>query len=244
MDEINKRFDKLDAMVREGRVLRGSWTQGRERACLLAAISPEVANTSNPSKCPAFLLPQWFAHLTPSMDDNGSLEKWGGFVERYARVVRLAALSLDASGWERAEFRVKLLATKEAMRHAKDAQVLSFCEAVCALLERAIAGEDIPNSEWEEVRGAARWAADAARAAEAARWTADAAWAAARWGAEAAGEAPDAARRAAAWDRMNEGILDALQTEIDLASKEELVLTFHEPEQREEQEIALEKELV
>lgn len=76
----SERADRLDQFIAEGRLLRRKWTDtdshGRELACLLAAWSPEVAETKNPSTCPADTLPPWLAHLAPWIDDAGSAEQW------------------------------------------------------------------------------------------------------------------------------------------------------------------------
>ena len=66
------RLDRLDALIAKDRLLRGQWTDGQGRACLLAALSPEVATASSASRCPAALMPLWFAELTPWLDDEPS----------------------------------------------------------------------------------------------------------------------------------------------------------------------------
>ena len=65
----------LQQLIDEGRLIRRAWAgtddQGRETACLLAAISPEAGQAQNPNACPAHVMPQWLAHLTPWIDDAG-----------------------------------------------------------------------------------------------------------------------------------------------------------------------------
>lgn len=89
---MSERIDQLEKMIEEDRVIRSSWrdtdAEGRERACLLTAMFPEVTNDA--AQCPAGYLPLWFAYLTPSLDDNGSAFKWQSVCKEYARVVRVA----------------------------------------------------------------------------------------------------------------------------------------------------------
>jgi hypothetical protein len=228
METIQERFDRLDAMIAKGNVIRNAWTQGQERACLLAALSPEAGEQGTSEACPAFLLPQWFAALTPAMDDNGTYVKWPAFVKRYAAVVRNAALTLDTEGWRRAEYRVKAVVVRESMEHTTDETVLAACSTVVSLCERAI-NNDLPTEpEWSAAASAAYSAAESASysAAESAAYSAanavyraaeSAAWNAAWSAADAARNAADAARNAAysaTWDRFNTAILDVLEVEI------------------------------
>src|ERR1041385_8675941 len=139
MLSIKARFARLSRLIREDKIIRQQWTDG-ERVCLLAGLSPEVAEKKDSAACPASVVPPWFAHLTPSMDDNGTAEAWPAFVRRYARVVRKAALELDAAGWRRAEYRVRGLAVEEAMKNTDDAGVLKVCSVVVDLCRREVAG--------------------------------------------------------------------------------------------------------
>jgi hypothetical protein len=258
---IKQRFNRLDRMIKQGKMIRQSWndfTQGEERACLLAAISPEAGEKQTSEACPTSVLPAWFAYLTPSMDDNGTLDAWPAFIKRYAMVVRKASSVLDAAGWRRAEARVKALGVEEAMRHTTDQTVLKVCADVVALHHRVVNGGTVSGKEyaaawsvaesarsaaesaaWSAAKSAARAAELAAKsAAESAAWSAawsaaraaeSAAWSAAKsaaWSAElaaksaaksAAESAVWSAAKSAAWDRLNEGILDALEAEINKA---------------------------
>ena len=202
-NQLAERFGRLETMLAEGRVIRNNWTDtdaGRERACLLAAISPEVGSEQSAAACPAWLLPSWFAELTPPMDDNGSSEAWPGMVSRYAAVVRRAAETLTAEQWGRLLHRTLAICVREAVSHAKNETATRACQTVIKLCDRAGRGEAINESEW-------RTAAWAARAAEAEA-------AAAAWAAEAEAAAEAAAARAA-WDRMTAAVLDAIEAECN-----------------------------
>jgi hypothetical protein len=43
-------------MIAEGRIVRQQWTDGHERACLLAALSPEAGRAGDASACPAYVI--------------------------------------------------------------------------------------------------------------------------------------------------------------------------------------------
>lgn len=150
--------ERLSQFISEGRLIRGKWVgadaQGRETACLLAALSPEVASSKDPSKCPASLMPLWLAHLTPSIDDNGSIEKWPDVIKRYADLAGRWHI-LTEKDWARAEYKVKRVALKEAMKHTDDKAVLKVCTDVLILLDRA-SNDDIPTTaEFKTAAGAA-----------------------------------------------------------------------------------------
>jgi hypothetical protein len=236
------RLDWLDALIERGDLLRGQWTDGRERACLLAALSPEAAAAGSAKRCPATLMPAWLAHLTPWLDDEPSAEAWPAIVRRYASLARRWHV-LDAAAWERARVGACVAIVVEARSHvdASEAQALAAIDAVLAWL-RAGAPEAQREPTWRaasalaasalaasEASAWAAWAAEAteAEATEAATWaSAWAAWAA--WAAEATeAEATEAAARAAARaaatraassataDRIASGVLDAIQREVE-----------------------------
>jgi hypothetical protein len=80
--------ERLRALAREGRIIRNSWggktPDGRETACLYAALVPGAKETSG---CPAGLMPQWIANMVPDIDDNGSDAAWPAMVERFGNVL-------------------------------------------------------------------------------------------------------------------------------------------------------------
>ena len=226
---MNERIERLNAYINEGRVIRNQWTgtdaQGRETACLLAALSPEAGSSENPSACPATVMPSWLARLTPSLADAGSEAAWPGMVQRYAA---LAARwhRLDDAAWLRVQYKFLAATVREAKSHvgADQTDVLVACDRVIELCDRVVENGKVDKdafraaaeaaalarawtdavasaSAWSAARAAAR-AAEAAEAAEAAaadavaRAVAEAAeWAA--WAAWAAADAPLTARAAA-----------------------------------------------
>jgi hypothetical protein len=186
---MTERCDRLDAMIAENRLVRERWTDGQDRACLLAALSPESGNAGKACMCPAAVMAPWLAHLTPWIDDSGSLELWPSVVRRYAAVARRWAEWTDAT-WERKNYSIRALIVREAARHTTDARALSACSRVIALCDSRAGGQETREEDWAAARAAARAAAASAASASAA---AEAAVAASAAAAEAA------AARAAAW---------------------------------------------
>ena len=63
MNARTEAADRIAAFAREGRLVQDAWhdeQDGRELACLLGAIGPEV---KSPEDCPASVMPAWLAHL-------------------------------------------------------------------------------------------------------------------------------------------------------------------------------------
>ena len=228
---------KLNQYIAEDRLIRRAWTdlddQGRETACLLAAMSSEVAAKEDASACPADIMPQWLAYLTPWMDDEGSDDVWPSMVRRYAAVAARWHVLNDET-WRRLDYTARRIALEDCLPLAGEAA--PAVDAVLILLRREESGDAVADSEWADARADARAAEAAAwadaRAAEAAAWAAAGAAArAAAWAAEAAaGAAARAAARAAeaaaraaaraAADRITAAILTAIEQSCDKAEKE------------------------
>jgi hypothetical protein len=195
---IEDRVNRLQSLINEGRIIRNDWSgtdeQGRETACLLAALSPEVAEQETASACPADVMPAWLAHLTPWMDDNVSEYTWPSAIRRYAACAARWP-TLDNAAWRRVEIAARRACVAEAMRHTAEERVLDAHRAVLAWLD-----DDMPEQPheglWAAAQVAAAWAVEAA--AESAR-------------AEAAAEA-----EAEAADRITDAILSALEKECGL----------------------------
>jgi len=231
-------IDRLETYQREGRLIRNAWTgtdeQCRATACLLAALVPDCGVAGDAGVCPASVLPPWLAHLTPWIDDAGTVEAWPGVVTRYVAILR--AWNLDDAQSARCDYLCRALIVREARSHTTDARTVAACDTVIGLCDRAAAGDNPTSQEWAAARAAARaaasyaardaaWAATAgagfaAKAARAAArdaagdaaWAAGAAGAAARaaaWAAGAAAWAAGAAARAAAGDAARAAAGDA-----------------------------------
>jgi hypothetical protein len=213
-------IDRFDSYLAEGRLIRHEWTgndaEGRATACWLAALFDEVSSSESPASCPADQLPQWLAYLIPWMDDKGTKKRWRGFAERLSAVLKAPR---TADQWHRAEYAVRALCVRDAMRHTDDASVLEVCSKVVDLCELVAAGEAHNSKNFRDARGefalyfmtactmeteyAARSAAAAAEGAavsDAARGAAAAATISA---------APSLRRKTA--DRLIDGILTVLE---------------------------------
>ena len=108
-------IERLQQFAAEGRIIRGNWSgvddEGRETACLYAALVP---GATSPSACSADLMAQWFAEMTPFIDDNGTLEKWRSNINRYvATAPHWKDLSPDA--WRRTEAKTILASLNIAL---------------------------------------------------------------------------------------------------------------------------------
>jgi hypothetical protein len=226
MNVLHANTTRLDQYISEGRVIRGDWTgtdaQGRETACLLAALSPEVAEQQDAVACPATTLPAWFACLTPWIDDAGTIEHWPGVVNRYAALARRWHVLTDEQ-WSALEVDVKILCIEHALKYvtADKWGVRAACAQVITALrtgdERKIAAADAAADAARAATNAANAAANAANAARAAAnaaadAAADAARAAAYAAARAATNAANAAARAA--DTLIDAAFDALEAVI------------------------------
>jgi hypothetical protein len=156
------------------------------------------------------------------IDDAPSEAAWPGYVERYAAVLpRLASLPESAS--RTCEYAVRALILREACGHTQDARAVAVCEAVIALCDRVVAGDEPRADEWSMVRSAAR-AAEASAAKRAERAVAlaleETLWAASAAAASAASAAWSvtqewATSEEAAWaasDRIVDGILRVLES--------------------------------
>lgn len=153
MTPINPRLilDRLE----NGTLVRREWGDGRETACLLSAIHPPCSQTKDAAMCPATLMPEWLAELTPWFNDAPSADEWHGLVERYADLASRWWRVTDAA-WTRLDYTCRRIAVAEARTHAIDnAEVLAVIDCVLDLLDRAIAGDMPTVAEWSEVRAAA-----------------------------------------------------------------------------------------
>ena len=203
---INERFDRLDTFIEQDRLVRKTWGDGQERACLLLAIAPEAVTVGAVERCPASVLPPWFSRITPSMADCGSEAAWPAMVRRYARVVRRGATTLDDVGWRRVLARTMLAVLAEVKPH----DLSESCARVSALWVRVLAGDEPLKEEWP-VAGTA-YDADTV----AALWARSAADASAKGSAIAAAWRAanvDVARHDATWDCMTTAILDGIELE-------------------------------
>lgn len=182
-DSQESRVERLNSMIRENRITRHNWLtvdeQGREVACLLAALSPEAGEAESPAACPASVMPEWFAHLTPWIDDHSSATAWPQVIRRYAACAAKWS-ALDDAAWRRVEVAARRASVVEAISHTTEEQVLAACRGVLAWLDAGM-----PESSHAAVKAAMEARAAATGAVEARAAATGAAVAAATAAAEA-----------------------------------------------------------
>ena len=223
MTDMEERVARLDTMIAEGRIVRQQWTDGHERACLLAALSPEAGRAGDASACPAYVMPPWLAHMTPWIDDEVSAHAWPGVIRRYAALARRWS-ALDDAAWERARVASLIAIVGEARLHcpADEVRALSAIDAVLEWLRRGApeserAAVSASDAAWAEAAESAAESAAVSEATRAATKATRAACALAAWAGEAA-EA-SAASVAAASDRIAAAVLDAIEAEIERSER-------------------------
>jgi len=154
-------FDRLDTFIADGRLLRGAWSKqidGREHACLIAALWADCGDRGSSSPCPSDLLPPWLANLAPWVDDAPSCNAWPHLMRRTADAFRRLHV-LDAASLRRCEYRHLAFCVREAAKYTGDEQVIAACETVCALCDRVVAGDKSTFLEWVEAekKALAEW---------------------------------------------------------------------------------------
>ena len=149
-DKIHQRFASLDERIKDGRVTRGRWFDGRffgheqgfERACLLLALAPEVipaGGVPDATGCPAWLLPPWLAFLTPDMDDKGNIEEWYALIVRYSQVVRRVPF-LSQESQRRLDYAVRAAILRLGMQCDSYSTVIAFAARAIEFCDRMAAG--------------------------------------------------------------------------------------------------------
>jgi hypothetical protein len=207
-------IDRAIEYLREGRLLRGGWTgldnQGRETACLLAAIVPECGRRKSAAVCPSSLMPPWMASLTVFIDDKGTDEAWPRTVVRYVSLLRRSR-ALSESAWTRLDYRCRRVAVLEARPAAMPKpDSLAAIDVVLTLLDRAIASDMPTDAEWSIVRALAVVVARESYSAYTATYVATCQGA----GADVAIAAADAAAAVTCGQRIIDGILEAWEDEL------------------------------
>lgn len=139
-DQERLDFDRLNKFIAEGRLLRGLWhdtdSDGRERACLMAAMYPACGEQATERACPVSLMPGWLASLSVWIDDNGTNAKWLEHVKRYAAVIP-DVVALPAERLEALSRQVRVIIIREAVSHVTVDEwgVRAACEQTIAALE-------------------------------------------------------------------------------------------------------------
>lgn len=149
METLADRCDRLDKMIRENRIVRHKWGDGKERACLLLALVPECDGGSaggDPRMCPANVLPWWMAHLVIWIDDAPSAGRWRDIITSFASLVRRSG-SMPPAAWRRLEHETKSIIVREFMTHAVTKAALDSCLRMLDMLDREAFGEKVDDAD-------------------------------------------------------------------------------------------------
>lgn len=194
--------------VKSKSLVQGKWhgrgNDGRELACLLGAMGP---NVNKPSDCNGDLMPMWLAELTTVLFDGIAKSEIYPIAERYGRLVARWHVLTDAD-WNGLLTRFLVRVIDDAVEAARPVAAGQYgwpaVETACLQLRDAIKSGDraaawaAAHAADTAARAAARTAASdtaaaSATAASAAAWAAAHA-VAARTAADIAAYAADAAR--------------------------------------------------
>lgn len=221
-------LDRYDFMLSQGRIISGAWTReegGRHLACVLAALSPEVAEQGTADACPGNWMPGWLAHRIVQVDDKGTAKVRAASLRRLSPILRglsrIPTTDLDPGGIMERRDRARAVSLALATVTEDRWGVRDACAKVLRLLEHGGTPEE-RAAAWDaagDARIAAKGANVATGAAGATIWGAagNAAWVAARAVENAAwATIRGAARntRTAAWDHLNTGLLSDLEAVI------------------------------
>lgn len=129
--DFSERLRRLNDAIERGEVIRNQWTSehgGRKLACLLATLAPEVVEqivvAGDVRACPTDVMPTWFAHLVPWIDDAGSEGLWRGNIERFAAL--LAYPGYRCLDWAAFRERVLDACVAEAESHRGRSTVAAY----------------------------------------------------------------------------------------------------------------------
>lgn len=90
--------------------------------------------------CPAHIMPQWLAKLTPTMNDDGSYERWPALIQRYADVANRWHV-LAEQEWEAVRVRILVLVLTTLERRLTAGKYLDaarFVGSARDVLERGV----------------------------------------------------------------------------------------------------------
>lgn len=238
---LAERLERLDFLIAEDRLVRQEWLgkdeDGRETACLLVALSPEVGEKKSVEACPVEVMPMWLAHLTPPIDDHGSIAAWSVMVKRFAGLAHRWHV-LGAAAWDRLKNRWLVICLDEAESHIPvdklgcRAAVQRVREVLLAPVVDVVA---LQAAAWAVAEASAMWgwtarygvASVCKRWSMSPEWANEWAWAWISVAAEVAEASSEKSRVATAkaeawekaWDRVTVAFFDAMEAEIQQAEQ-------------------------
>jgi len=190
----DRAIKNLSAYIAEQRLITGAWSRtedGKELGCLLHAIGNSEFNITDPSQCPASLMPAWLANWVPGAFDGAGqseaykvaalfrdfLEKTKGFDEPQWEKLRIFFLCSQI------EFSIE-----QSKKVCEGTEYWPTVEGACVGMVAALKSGDA-----EQIKAAE----SAARSAESAAWSAESAAESAARSAESAAESARSAARSA-----------------------------------------------
>jgi hypothetical protein len=194
------------AHLHEGRLVQGTFhveEHGRELACILGAISPNIVSDKD---CPATIMPRWMACLVIPMFDGqvmAAAMTWAGrFGQQMARWH-----VLDDAAWGRVRESFCSAVVADAKR-SSDSTAARAAQANAADEYAACAASAAATAAALAARTAAHTVAcfDEDNAADGARWAAIAA--------QATAAESTAAARQACWTRLAKELCDLIHKEL------------------------------
>lgn len=200
-------MNKILEHLNNGTLLRGAWGDGRETACLYSALVPAATSSKN---CPADVMPQWLADVTPDLDDCISEDGWEDRVRRFGYAsVRWSVLSDNQWEFIRRQWTADCIElAREYASELDHGDYWPDAESVSTSVVETLRINQDPSEE--QIEAAEEAAARAAEAAAGPLWLVGAAEAAAGvvWAAGAV-----RAAEAAAWDRLFDMLLGRIEAE-------------------------------
>ncbi|MCA3010279.1 MAG: hypothetical protein INH34_18045 [Phycisphaerales bacterium] len=212
---------RILAHLHEGRLVQRTWHDedgGRELACVLGAISPDIVSDTD---CPASVMPRWMAPLTVYLFDGqakADAMTWAGrFGAQMAQWHRL-----DDAAWFRAWASFCSWCVRDAQRSADSAAAFDKANAADAARWAARADAAAARAAAAVVAlDADAYPATAAAVVAAVAFAANDAAAAAAYAAYAAAAYASVVDRQTCWTRMATALCDLIDAEMAaLAAKE------------------------
>jgi hypothetical protein len=151
-------IENLKCHFKEDRIIRGAWKDvnrnGRETACLLAAMVPDCGKSEKVEMCPAHVMPQWLAEVTLFIDDMGTQEEWKKTaIPRYVDLASRWHI-LSQNEWDRLFYWMKWAVLNLVSKHpipGGPTTWLSVCSDMMSVLDKKVRGQSILPEDWVNV---------------------------------------------------------------------------------------------
>jgi len=175
----SERINNLDRVIAEGLIVRntlflnfGNATDLSEgQACILTALSPEVALADNPEACPPTVLPLWMAFLVHRLSEGVSAAGWPAFSVGFAKTLRrIYTLTDDKHLWTDADWdhqsflACSIFLRLVAPRAGHSLTIVNDALWLCGRAANGHKNGSMPlDAEWEATRRLAQFAKETAQ---------------------------------------------------------------------------------